>query len=81
MSLIVHFKGEAESHPAMLVFDVSVGEDWVWNENFIIITRKHKDEITEKIVIPMTAIDYFIERPKSIMKKKEGGDNNDGRGN
>jgi hypothetical protein len=78
MSLIVHFKGESEGHPTMLVFDVSVGEDWVWNENFIIITRKHKDEIVEKIVIPMTAIDYFIERPKSIMEKKKEGDKNDG---
>jgi hypothetical protein len=78
MSLIVHFKGGSESHPSMLVFDVNVGEDWVWNEDFIIITRKHKDEIVEKIVIPMTAIDYFIERPKPLFKEKKEGDKNDG---
>jgi hypothetical protein len=73
MSLIVHYKGESESHPAMMVFEKSIGEEWVWNEHFIIVTRKHKDEIVEKIVIPMTAIDYFIERPKPLfMVKKEG---------
>jgi hypothetical protein len=78
MSLIVHFKGESESHPPMMVFDSSVGEDWVWNEIFIIITRKHKDEIVEKIVIPMTAIDYFIERPKPLFTVNKEGDKNDG---
>jgi hypothetical protein len=78
MSLIVHYKGESESHPAMMVFEKSVGEDWVWNEYFIIVTRKHKDEIVEKIVIPMTAIDYFIERPKPLFTVKKEGDKNDG---
>ena len=78
MSLIVHFKGEAESHPAMLVFDRSVGEDWVWNDRYILITRKHKEEIIEKIVIPMTAIDYFIERPKQLFGEKKEGDKSDG---
>jgi hypothetical protein len=78
MSLIVHFKGEAESHPAMLVFEKSAGEEWMWNTNFIIVIRTHNGKFVERIVIPMTAIDYFIERPKSIMEKKEGGDNNDG---
>jgi hypothetical protein len=78
MSLIVHFKGESESRPAYLVFDKSVGEDWVWNDRYILITRKHRDEIVEKIVIPLTAIDYFIERPKQIFGEKKEGDKSDG---
>jgi hypothetical protein len=78
MSLIVHFKGESEGHPTMLVFDRSVGEDWVWNDRYILITRTHKGEIIEKIIIPMSAVDYFIERPKSIMEKKKEGDKSDG---
>jgi hypothetical protein len=62
----------------MLVFDVSVGEDWVWNDRYILVTRKHKDEIVEKIVIPITAIDYFIERPKPLLKEKKEGEKRDG---
>ena len=72
MSLVVHFKrGESESHPAYLVFDKEIGENWAWDSNFISVMRYHEKEVVEVIMIPWTSIDYVIIKPTK-KKEKEG---------